>query len=97
CQLFTGETGDRVVLAAGPAERVPHPQAQFLYVKGLGNVINRAQLKTGNAIITTAALGDKNNWEAAGPNIFLEMLTHFKTIKVRQANIKQDEVRRFRP
>ena len=74
-------------------QHVSHPEAQLLNVKGLDDVVNPAQLKSGNTIDTLLAFGEEDDWNVLRSRLSTQLRTDLAAIYVGQMDIQNHEVR----
>ena len=71
------------------------PRQHFLGLKGLGDVINAAGLKTGDFLARIAKGADENNGDAAALLVCLQATAHLIAIHARHTDVEQDQVWSF--
>ena len=68
------------------------PRQHFLGLKGLGDVIKAAGLKTGDLLARIAKGTNENNGDAAALLVRLQATAHLIAIHARHAYVEQDQV-----
>ena len=71
----------------------PNPSQQFLSLKRLGDVINRAQRQAFHSLFHLACRTNEHEWNFAGLFGGLESPADFKSVDARHANVQEDELR----
>jgi hypothetical protein len=70
------------------------PRQNLQYLKGLGDVIDAADLERFDLIQHFIERTDENNWNIAGLIDFFQFLTYLKAIHPWHLNVEQDQIGR---